>query len=483
MYYHLSAPPYAAVNSPYNLNNLNGKWYFSGEDYRYAWRVSRNGIESQDLFWVSAMWSRKNQFSTYVNLAVIGTLSFTGVSGNITGCVSGIAPAAGLHHLDENGAYQLANTPNTPYTPDELNEKMDELYPGIRDAYNAGVDFSETFMGGGQNNYNARAIGGTGGYHDRCYSYYRWAGHGGSGPQANPSAGHNWYSTGQMNTNGSVVEWRTPTRYEWQGPDPRPVLTESGAGLVRWVWQTDDEVYTRSLSPGRGGISIGVTGRQNSQAYVWDKYGYLGIPQPDEPNISVNSNYEMQGPACVDSSGVIYCFNRAVVEISGQVNDNILSRKWTHANHAFYECIRACVSSNNLYLMMCDTGETGTYRSLGLMPVLMKRFENPFGFVTLSSGAQRAKVPQGMYVIGGYLYALLCDDTNPFDFRWICKYAIGELGLSLEWKKEPEHEWQCFHSFAVRGSEVWVTVTASDEQVFSNPTTWIGYNDDGQPPL
>jgi len=113
---------------------------------------------------------------------------------------------------------------------------------------------------------------------------------------------------------------------------------------------------------------------------------------------------------------------------------------------------------------------------------LLKYIDNPFGVINVA-GVDRGKVPYSIFVAGGYLYALICDDDNPWYFRWLRKYSIGETALELVWSVEPEFEWQCFHSFCYKDGEVWVAVTASDEAVFANPVSWIGFNDDGEPPI
>jgi len=496
-WFHFFAPnPTGAFNSPSGANNLHGKFYYSNEEYRFGWRSSLFSISGTNSFWVSGQWFRKSVFLSPTLHGFCVRVDTSGVSGQVVSLIgksslSSVGSNA-REYIAENGYYDIGNYVNTPYpTPELLQERVTELYPWNDGSEALRLKTPESARSSWGND-NTISISGHGGYYNGSQDVYRWAGYYTEWPS---NTGRS-VASAQCNQAGILSATRTNTTYNnWYGPPNYPVVFTDAGGS--WHWQTRGEAGgLSSRIPGRSEIyvsrELGRIQFHNQtfiEAMCWDRDGLVtGTEQPDYPIFPIY----MEGPACVDSGSKMYClYGSREIYPSNTPADGIFRRPWTattpNGSQAYgpFE-VAKCAANNQMALMICDmdavVNRPPTWPQFP-QPLLLKYFTNPFGSVTLSDGSVRSKVPYNMFVTGGFLYAMICDDTNPWYFRWICKYRVGVLGLELIWKIEPEHDWQCYHSFCVLGSEVWAALTASDGYVFENPSAWIGYHDDEDPPI
>jgi len=483
---------FSGVNSPYHLNNQNGKYYFSGEDYRFQWRASQHSINGGDTFWVSCQWIWHNQNSR-TSCFFVARVEFTGNEGRIRSSISsGSARSVGRESYvfyAENGLYEIADTPNTPFSSDEeIWSRVQELYPWFPPSPDSWIPHIQ--LNHPADGPNAHAISGHGGAYHQSFDFWRFVGF------ANGFFSYNSPTllglTGAFNETGILTDVFVPVRSGWSGPPYYPVAyaTED----LGYYWQTTGDYNNGRFSrtPHRDGIIVSIrqgylpnSNQSWEQAYAWDRDGIItGVIQPDRPNNFLDSRLVMFGPVCLTGDGEFICFSRS----SENPSFGGSGRNWTTTESGVE---RMKCANGTLRMFFCDTKQI-EHRRIGTSPfappvggpqmALLKFFDNPFGTITVG-GVTRGKVPYSMFESAGFLYALICDDNNPWYFRWLCKYRIGKLSLEMIWRREPEHEWQCFHSFCYRDGEVWVAVTASDQFVFSNPSQWIGFNDSGEPPI
>lgn len=510
-WYHSTAPSgYAGdplgptwYNSPNSPNNYNGKWNFSGEDYRHGYFVSKYPINGGDTAWIGWGWLLRNQSASGGLVLEVASLRLTSdTTYEWIPCVSNPASVTtpyankGLSYGGENASYVIGYTENTPYaTVEDLNDATDAIYPGfsaITFGTSSGVDLPDppTVTGGSQWQ-GAWKIAGAGGDDNASLDQVVWKGYSRIWTTVNSFA-----AFGLRNQLGTVAATTGSNIASVAG-----ALPGSGPAVYYFdhniYWNVTTDINARSMSPGRG-VTSGVLWVHLSVGWddfpvhctmlfkgVYVAYAWSPVYNEDETISEDSENVRgMDGPADY-ANGKIYCF-RGTSE-STATEDTFFTRSFTRADlgsptRSFGEHAKIA-TAGNIYLMVCDPGDLRNKNRINSlipvveMPRIEVEYETPFGTCD-----GYPKVPQAIFVEGEYLYALVCDDDNKWDFRWLQKYHIGETSLELIWQVQPEFEWQAFHSFCVRGPEVWVTVTASDEQTFSNPTTWIGYNiDDPEP--
>ena len=496
--------------------NIGDPWFLqSGEDFRYGFRCSRSPM-SDDAWWIAfrhvtrepnsrANVSHDKWFVGYVSLSnpTIKSVWYRGFGG----------PQS---HADTEKVYAIGNNwrdDNTPRTQEEMEEHNPYLYADFGDLQTTTTGqvthySTRQFASSGYFNNIPRSIDGMDkdpGFEGntvpvRCSIYPVYV-------DSNQLFDHSLPS-GFMNREGICTDSRRHLlnggpffgNYldERRGMLCMPIVYSSPGSDYFWAGTgTYNSNGIRNYGPLYcGGGTIGVYRLSKSSSGLNDMKDMgqetARFRTADAPS-SVNSDGSRVYPQVAGTINGPFCYQNGQGENQNRdylyaANANPLpsiTQQWTWWNgsppsgvtdttRTRYSGVGSCKLS---IIDMTDTIDENGDPAFSIaadtyfmpLPRWLKEFPSPFGTTTYN-GNTVAFLPQDMFVEAGHLYVLLADESNWFQWRRICKYKINEDGLELIWTITPEHDWQVFHSFAVKNGRVWAAVSASDEYVFQLPS-------------